>query len=303
MPSSTDLDHSLHRGKPGGGAEQNGSAAASHSRARSGEPKRLFCWSGGGFQGLDVHAGIWLALEEAGITADANAGTSAGAIVAAMNSQGYGPATAAAIVSGLRDRDVRRERLFWRLRIRFIDHFLVPDPLRHLLAEYLPSTFSALVKPCTVHCTCDTSAGAVQMDNGDLRRAVLASAAIAGVFPPVPGPGGVMLSDGGTTANLPLPHHWDEYEEVWLLIAKAPLEYRPARQSILYRLIRNYQLLVEDQVNDTIALARASHPHVHVVRPAVRSGGGMLRFDHGLIEQAYRWTQVCLRQGGGRRDG
>jgi predicted acylesterase/phospholipase RssA len=61
----------------------------------------LFVRSGGGLPGLDIHCGIWLALEQAGIRADANSGTSAGAAVAALDSAGWSAADAKQLLSTL----------------------------------------------------------------------------------------------------------------------------------------------------------------------------------------------------------
>ena len=140
----------------------------------------LFCWSGGGLPGLDIHAGIWLALEEMGIESTANAGTSAGAIMAAMNSTGMGAVTACTILHGLKDSDVRAERFMWKVRIPWISCFLENKPIGELLARHLPATFEKLQKPLQVFATKDETAESVAFVGGQLIGSVLASMAICG---------------------------------------------------------------------------------------------------------------------------
>ncbi len=255
----------------------------------------LFCWSGGGLPGLDIHAGIWKALSELGIESTANAGTSAGAIVAAINSTGVSNAVAHSIILGLSDGDIRRERLFWKLRVPWVDYFLSSEPITDLLTEILPSDFSALKKPLSVFVTEEATASQKEI-KGDgqlfkLPLTILASMSIMGVFPSVNG-----YSDGGTTAYLPLPTGWEKFDEVYLLIAKRPLDYHK-HNGILTRTLFNADILYEDQVADTITFARQNHPSVTVIRPPVKTPGGSLHFDHGLIVQAYEYTKNYLQRG------
>ena len=258
--------------------------------------RRLFCRSGGGFPGLDIHVGIWRALQDAGIVADANAGTSAGAVIAAFDSAGYRADTAGAIVHKLRDRDVREERLFWKLRVPWIDSFLSRRPIVDILDDLLPLSFSDLKKPLSIFTTDETNARSCVFEDGDLIMALAASLAIAGVFPPVvvhgrkPGTDRV-YSDGGTTSYLPLPERWEQYDEIWLLIARRPIEYTGT--GLVGRLLWNVDLTCEDQVRDTIVFAQARHPCVRVIRPACRVGSS-LHFNHDLIDGAYSYTQSWL---------
>ena len=253
-----------------------------------GEPTTLFCWSGGGLPGLDIHAGIWMALDELGIRSTANAGTSAGAIMAALNSTGIDGAVAGAIVTGLKDSDVRSERFAWKVRIPWISYFLENKPVRDLLAWHLPSTFEKLAKPLQVFATHDQTGESMAFFGGELIGCVLASMAISGVFPSVGG-----CSDGGTTADLPLPEQWENYDRVYLLVAKRPLEYGGS-DSMLSRLMYNADLFMENQVRRTIAEARAKRPDVVVIRPPVRTVTGGLHFDHALVGEAHRFTKMIL---------
>lgn len=256
---------------------------------------RLFCWSGGGLPGLDIHVGIWMALSDAGIESTANAGTSAGSIIAAFNSAGKSALDAEQIIENLKDSDIRRERSLWKLRIPWIDSFLEHAPIEKLLRLHFPGGFNNMVKPISIFVTHEASASCMELTPSDhefgLRNAILASMSIMGVFPPVNG-----CSDGGPTAYLPLPTDWEKYDEVWLLIAKRPLAYHK-RTGILTRAMFNADILYEDQVRDTIAFARQCHNNVFVVRPEVSAPQGSLHFDHRLINEAYTYTKRFLAAG------
>lgn len=254
--------------------------------------KTLFCWSGGGLAGLDIHVGILCAMEAAGIRADANAGTSAGAIMAAFDSNGYTLPQIANILCTQSDADVRQERWFWKLRFMSLDSMLDPKPIKTLLNQYLPATFEALKKPCTVFATDESTTGTMQFSHGaDLIPKIMASMAIAGVFPPVD-INGVTCSDGGTSAYLPLPMDWQDYQRVYLLIARRPVRYQG--RGIMGRMLWNIDMLLEDQVRDTISLAQAHHPNVVVIRPPVTPTWGSMRFDHSLVNDVAYLVKLQL---------
>lgn len=268
-----------------------------------GDGKRiLFCWSGGGLPGLDIHCGIWRALENVGIQPTENIGTSAGAIAAAFNSAGYSADQFDCILRGLSDRNVRRERFGWKLRVPFISSFLSHRPILNLLREYLPLDFKELDRKLTVHVTDERDCEGIDIRRGDLAESVLASMSIAGVFPPVELTSSRLeffphtYSDGGTTANLPVPASLAVWDEVYLLVAKRPVEYSRRSNSMLSRLMLNVDLLAEDQVRDTIENAKRRHPRVVVLRPPLDSPRGSLHFDHELIGKAREWTAGALRR-------
>lgn len=257
------------------------------------DKKILFCWSGGGIAGLDIHAGIGLALAEAGIESTANAGTSAGALIAAMNSNGASSPRISQIVRGLSDDSVRRERAFWKLRVPWISSWLASEPIETLLRIMLPADFDSLSKPLSVFATEEKTGEATEFTSGRLPLALLASLSIAGVFPPVR----IMnrdYSDGGTTSYLPLPSDWLSYDQVWLLVAARPLGYT-GKMSIIGRILRNLDFLYEDQLNDTLERAiEKGGDKVRVIRPGVQAPRGSLHFDHDLIEHAYERTRLIL---------
>jgi len=255
--------------------------------------------------GLDIHCGIWRALAEAGIRADAHAGTSAGAIAAAYAASGQRSHQFEWLLRGLREQDVRRDRWLWKLRLPWIDSILRHDPIEKLLEQVLPEAFEDLEARLTVAATVEENGFPVEFDCGPiLRRAVLASMSISGFWPAVrmlQGHGDeqreLAMVDGGTSANLPIPADYLAYDEVYLLVATGRMSYAP--DNALGRMRRNVELLIQDQVLDTIARVEREHRAVTVLWPRLDTPGGALHFDHGLIDEAYTWTGEQLGRNAG----
>ena len=175
------------------------------------QPTVAFVLSGGASLGA-VHVGMLRALYERGITADAIVGTSAGAINGAfIASRPQTPATADAL--GAVWLSVRRGQtfplnpiggLFGLLGAR--EHLISDSGLRRLLAPYLQC--EALEQTATaLHVVAvDVVSGEeVVLSRGPLLDAVLASAAIPGLLPPVAWEGRTLI-DGGVANNTPLSH-------------------------------------------------------------------------------------------------
>ena len=248
------------------------------------EKKILFVRSGGGMPGLDIHAGINLALYKNGIRATHNAGCSAGAIIAALDSYGFSPVGIATLIRNLTDDEVLKERFAWKARALWVDYFLEHEPIFTLLERLLPASFNELVKPLHVAATrCRDGYKATFGSSVSLRHAVLASMSIHGVFPTV-SIDDELYCDGGVRNNLPLPRDWETYDEVWLLIATPPTSYRQ-RSGILARLMLNIAWLMRDQIEDVIEQT-SGNPKVKVIWPNVGKFSAMLRFDHDLINLA-----------------
>lgn len=258
----------------------------------------LFVRSGGGLPGIDIHAGIWAALEMFGIVSTENSGTSAGALVSAYDSSGWAAQDFIEYLRSHQDSDVRHERIAWKLRLPWIESIHDNDRIRASLDGSLHPDFGALGKPL--------SAWAVERESGDrvnvarpevaltLQDALLASMAVPVLFPPVKLNDGKTYVDGGLRFNLPLPANWTDYDEVWLLIASsAPEGYVTGRFPILTEALNAFQILMADQIRDP--LEDTEHdPHVHVVWPHVAVNDGLLHFNHDLIGSAFALTHQQL---------
>lgn len=262
----------------------------------------LFVLSGGGMPGLDIHAGIRLALAEYGIEPTHVVGTSAGAIVGSLIASGRSSANIAAIISNLEDSDVRKDKLFWKLRLPWLNSFLDNTPIRKLLHQLLPAATADFKVPFDAWAT-ELLTGAstrVTADPNPPAEAVLASMSICGVFPPVKLCDGLEYVDGGVRNNLPLPPDWRNFDEVFILIAsQRPTSYRKT-SGVLTHLMRNVQYLMLDQIEDVVDLVNGSRS-VTVIWPPLPIPGGALRFDHSLIERAHQFASAKLQASGRTR--
>lgn len=167
-----------------------------------------FVLSGGASLGA-VQVGMLRALEEHGIAPDLIVGASVGALNGAFIAGRPGR-------EGLKElvdiwRSVRRQDVFPIGPVRgalgyygFSNSLVRPEPLRRLAARYV--AFSRLEDarvPLHVVATEATSGRETLLSDGDALSAVLASAAIPAVFPPVR-IAGRDLMDGGVANNTPI---------------------------------------------------------------------------------------------------
>ncbi len=259
--------------------------------------KILFCRSGGGMPGLDVHAGIWRALEFAGIFSTNNHGTSAGAITAAFDSAGYSAKYFSDFILRLSDDNVRKERFAWKVRIPWINSFLLHEPIIDIARKHIPIDKSKLDKPLAVWATKYPSASAwnmLRIPGVNVHEAVLASMSIPGVFPPVE-IDGEQYFDGGCRKNLPLPLDWRDYDEVWLLVASAPPESYGRKSGMLTALKMYIDWLCLDQNYDAIEESTGDS-RVKVIWPNFGHPRGTLHFDHALEPAAFNWTIEWLKK-------
>jgi NTE family protein len=169
-------------------------------------PKTAFVFAGGGSLGA-IQVGMLRVLLSAGVEPDFVIGTSVGALNAgyfagAPNAKGV--AGLEEIWSGLRRSDVfpfTFESAFGLLR--HPGHIVNPSRLRRLIENKLPYTYlEDAATPIHVVAT-DLQGIPVLLSKGSAVDAILASAAIPGIFPPVP-IDGRMLMDGAIATNTPI---------------------------------------------------------------------------------------------------
>jgi NTE family protein len=171
-------------------------------------PRTAFVLAGGGSLGA-VEVGMLRVLAAHGLRADLVIGASVGAINAAYYAANPTPAGVAELTriwAGLRTRDVfpiSPVRGFFGF-IGWQDAFVDPSPLRQLLARELPyGRLEETPVPCHIVATDVLDGREVVLSKGDAVTALLASAAIPAVFPPV-AYGGKTLIDGGVASNTPI---------------------------------------------------------------------------------------------------
>lgn len=152
--------------------------------------KTAFVLTGGGSLGA-VQVGMLKALHGAGIVPDLVVGASVGAINAAY----FAGAPDAEGIAGLERlwSGVRRQDVFPFTYLRALrcllgrsDHLAVPSSLRTLIEAELPyKQLENAALPCHVVATDALDGTEVTLSRGDAVEALLASAAVPAVFPPV----------------------------------------------------------------------------------------------------------------------
>lgn len=152
--------------------------------------------SGGGVRGV-AHIGAIKALEEFGINPTHIAGTSAGAIVGALYAGGRNWEE---ILEFFKSTQIFSIKKYARSKPGFVDTEKFYDHLK----AYLPKdSFSALMISLHVTAT-NLLDGTLKIFNkGELIKPILASAAVPGLFAPVPFKNGYYV-DGGTLNNFPV---------------------------------------------------------------------------------------------------
>jgi NTE family protein len=144
-----------------------------------------------------THIGVIEVLEREHIPVDVIAGTSAGAIAAALYASGMRPPAMREMV----------ERLNWRTMGELVwprEGFISFDKLERWLAALLHGArFEDLAVPCAVVATDLEKGDPYVFTRGPVARAVHASCAVPGLVVPVRFEGRI-LCDGGVSANIPV---------------------------------------------------------------------------------------------------
>ncbi|MEM6991799.1 MAG: patatin-like phospholipase family protein [Myxococcota bacterium] len=215
-----------------------------------GNPEVAFSLSGGGSLGA-VQVGMVKALYERGIAPDLLVGTSAGAINA-----GFLASRPPSVDTAQELEDIwlslRRADVFPVQAVRgllgFVGRrpYLVPNTgLRTLLRQHLGlSRLEDARIPLTVIATDLLSGREVELSEGPAQEAILASAAIPGVFPPVPWER-MELIDGAISNNTPLsPALASGAQRIYVLPTGSACGLTEAPQSAIGVLMHSVGLLV-----------------------------------------------------------
>lgn len=155
-----------------------------------------FVLSGGGARGI-AHLGVLKALDELGLRPGRIAGTSAGAIAAAMTAAGYSPDE---VLEILQTTSLMR---FMRPAFNRMG-FLKMDRLEALYQKYLPDdSFESLKVPVTIAATDLLEGRTIYFNSGSLIRPLMASCCLPGIFEPILHQKRLYV-DGGVLNNMPL---------------------------------------------------------------------------------------------------
>jgi NTE family protein len=299
------LGLALVLGSPAPGTACEARGARGHAGQRLG-----VVFAGGGAKAA-YEAGVGLVLHEWGIVPAAIAGTSAGAINAVLLATGE--------AERLADlwRTIRREDVFtyrapavlggllpgW-LSFRLLARtrsLLDPAPLRATLARRvdLDRVRSARV-PVLVVATDLVSGTAQRFENATLTLdALVASATVPGLFPPVAADGRLLV-DGGVVQRAPVLELLAAHQLDRILVVAA---YRsePPREATLQLVVeRAVELALTREIERDVELARLRHPRVdmQVLAPSTPLRVRPLDFDGArlgsLIELGRADGRECL---------
>jgi NTE family protein len=267
-----------------------------------------FVLSGGGSLGA-VQVGMLRALADRGEQPDLLVGSSAGALNAAfVAGRAFGTASVDALAATW--RGLRRSDVFPFAPARHVlalagarPSLCSPDGLVRLIASYL--TFDRLEDariPLHVVATDVLSGSDVLLSEGPAAPAVLASASIPAVLPPV-SVGGRMLFDGGIANNTPISHAVAlGADRVVVLPAGVTCDRAVAPRSALATALHAITLLIEQRLMHDVA---AFHDAVDLVvlPPLCPLAISSADFRHAddLVARAHRATTAWLDAGGERQ--
>lgn len=264
-----------------------------------------FVLSGGGSLGA-VQVGMLQALGERGVEPDLLVGTSAGAInaayVAGHGMKGDALEDLAGLWRSLRRRDIFALRpLRGLLAVAGLRPSLFSaEPLRRLVEANLGygEILDARVELHLV--TTDLCSGrGVLLSSGDAASAVVASAAIPGVFPPVCREGRVLI-DGGIAEHAAIGHAVDRgADEVYLLPAGFPCALPAAPTTAVGVALQALSLLSQQQLIGEVA-RYAGPAKLRVLPPLCPLKVSAADFSHAdeLISRSKRATGSWLDEGG-----
>jgi NTE family protein len=259
-------------------------------------PRTALVLGGGGSKGA-IQAGFYRAVHELGIKIDLVVAASIGALNGAFIAAGMPPRLMMHEWDRVRRRDIfsfnwsllRRgasaaSLYTFRNLTRFLD-----ERLRVRSFEKLRIPFIAV--------TTDLQTGQPYLwEQGDLQKAVLASCAVPGIFPPVQGPGGRWLIDGALADNVPVATALDRgIDRVVGVLCQAGSE-RPGETRGIAKLLGRAFGIATDRKWQLEAPRYASRPEVLIIDPVVDLQVQALDFRHGaeLAKLGYRTSRQIL---------
>ena len=222
---------------------RRGTTRVDATKSEATRPSTVGLALGGGAVRGAAHIGVLSVLEEAGIEADVVAGTSVGSIIGAAYAAGVSSADMLELMHGVSWKDLTRPTFGSKYS------FANTAPMARFIEQAIGATdFSDLGKPFAA-VTCDVVTGnQVVIREGNVSRAVLASSAVPGVFPPVED-GEALYIDGGVVDLVPVTAVRDlgaDYVIAVNIIPKRRGSHRPANaQELLLASFEIMQYVVE----------------------------------------------------------
>lgn len=264
-----------------------------------------FVLSGGGSLGA-VQVGMLQALAERDVHPDLLIGTSAGAINAAyLADHGTGPDEVAAL--GDLWRGLRRGRVFPIEPIRLVGaisglsgSLFSSGGLTNMIRGNMTMENLEDAKiPVHIVTTNLLSGEEVLLSKGDAVTAVVASAAIPGIYPAVAREG-LVLVDGGVSNNAAVSQAVSlGADEVYVLPAGFACALDKAPSTVLGSTLQALTLLIEQRLIADVS-RYSGHAHINVLPPLCPLAVPSTDFNHAdeLIDRAYRASVDWIGGGG-----
>lgn len=256
-----------------------------------------FVLSGGGAFG-SVHVGMLRSLADAGIRPDLVVGTSVGALHGAAFAAD--PAGATDLVeqvwTTMNRRSVfgtRRSVVSNIVRFRSLSDGL---RLRSLIEDHVPvERFDELALPFAAVATDALSGEPALLTEGALAPALLASAAVPGLLPPVEISGQVYV-DGGVSANVPIRQALAFGAQSVVCLDATPNHAAPkVPDGFVARCIHSASLMIRNQRAHAVDDLMSRYP-IAVIPSPTPADIGSFNFAHtaALIEQSFALTSAVL---------
>ena len=261
---------------------------------------RAFVLSGGASLGAS-QVGMARVLHEEGIHPDLVVGSSVGAVNGAWIAGGRHPDELAELWLSLRRQDLFPTRLPLGLRafLGRSSHYVSDGGLRRLLERHV--SFSRLEDapiPLAVVATEVPSGAEVVLRTGPVVDAILASAALPAVFPPVTIDGRVLI-DGGVVNNTPITTAIElGATDVWVLSAGSSCALPAAPTTAFAMAMHAVGLMVQRRLAVEVAIRDYDVP-VHLIPPPCPIDVSPIDFSKTaeLIDRAAAGTRQWLASG------
>ena len=264
-------------------------------------PKTAFVLSGGASLGA-IQVGMLRALYESSVTPDLIVGTSVGAINGAFIASRPATATTAQELAQVWHEIGRGQVFPLNPLTGFLgffgarDHFVSDEGLRALIDDNIE--FAALERapiPLHVIATDLLSGREVRLSRGDALEAVMASAAIPGVFAPVEWEGRKLI-DGGVSNNAPIAHAIElGAERVYVLPTGSACDHPNPPHGALAMLLHAMSVLVMHRLVVEVEALR-ERAELIVLPPPCPPATTPIDFSHTdeLIRQGYSGSRAYL---------
>ncbi len=268
-----------------------------------------FVLSGGGSLGA-VQVGMLRALYERGVVPDLIVGTSAGAVNGAFIASRPQTVATADALAGIWDR-LRRGRVFPVRPLTGLlgftglqDHLVPQSGLRSLVREHLQhERLEQMPIPLHVVAVDVTSGEELLLSKADALTAVLASAAIPGVLPPVQWAGRALM-DGGVADNTPISHALRlGAEEIYVLPTGNACALDAPPRSALGMALNALSLLTQMRLISDVEEHRDGPARLIVLPPPCPLAVQPIDFSQAdrLIERSLSDARAFLAGGGAER--